>query len=134
MREARLILPTMPYVSFLETVREINKLFGGSTTYEGTGYWKDLKEQVFIVDVAYEPNFSNDSRLYDIANEYRAVAKQESVYLRYGNGHVQLVTEMSCMDNGETEPFDWEKLRSDLHRAADDPTDIPETPEHVALI
>lgn len=137
MREARLILPitdeTRQIVGGI--INDVVKSFNGVTVTEGFGRWKDdAPEEIYILDIAYEPTRLNDAELYDIAHSFRYQAKQETVYLRYGNGNVQLVTELGCMDNGEVEPFDWEALREDLHRAKDDPTDVPEVPEHVALI
>jgi hypothetical protein len=131
LREARLILPTVP--GSLKAIHEINKVFGGSTVVTGTGYWKGASESIFVVDIAYDPSTDTDTNLYDIAYTFLKEGKQESVYLRYGNGNVQFVAEPSCMNNGE-DTFDWEKLRSDLHRDPDDPNDIGVTADHVVLI
>lgn len=134
MREARLILPTTDATiqAVGKTINDVSARFGGVTITEGYGRWKSEQEDVFILDIAYEPSFINDSELYDLANAFREDAKQEAVYLRYGNGFVQLVMALSCMDNGE-ETFDWEKLQNDLHRLNDDPNDVIEAPEHVAI-
>lgn len=104
MKEARLILPLgqFPHQS---TITSLIEIFGGVTISKGRGFWKPkdnpiLEEYVEIVDVAYEPSDENDAKLYDIAWQFGKDAKQVEVYLRYGNGHVQMVTEKSCMDNG----------------------------------
>lgn len=101
MKEARMILP----IAWQSTVDKLTELFGGTTVYSAKGTWKSpngtvMFESVQVVDVAYEPSDENDANLYDIAWAYRESASQEEVYLRYGNGHVQMVTELSCMDNG----------------------------------
>lgn len=120
MREARFIFPGGSSTIFGRIVSE----FGGATIYNGAGYWgQEAPEYVKIVDVAYEPSEANDRKLYDIAYAFKQEAEQEAVYLRYGNGHVQMVTALSCMDNGEKEPFDWERLREELHEPADDLAD-----------
>lgn len=136
MKEARLIFPEVlsNIRSHWKAIAKVNNTFNGSTIYKALGYWKDQDEDVWVVDIAYEPSLENDVKLYDIAQYFRASANQESVYLRYGNGNVQFVTEKSCMDNGEHEPFEWERLRDDIHRPPDDETDIVEHAEHVALI
>lgn len=125
MREARFILPTVHsgYTAMQAAVEQINHVFNGSTVYSANGYWKGDHETVIVVDVAYEPSEANDRKLYDIAYAFKQAAEQEAVYLRYGNGHVQMVTTLSCMDNGEKEPFDWERLREELHEPADDLAD-----------
>lgn len=128
MREARLILPTVS--SSLNAIEEINKVFGGSTVTTGAGYWKGTSENIFVVDVGYDETAKSDAELYNIARTFLDDAKQEAVYLRYGNGHVQMVTEKSCMDNGE---FDWEGLRDDIHKAPDDENDIVQHAEHVQI-
>lgn len=131
MREARLIfMSSATGYAYLGTILE---KFGGATTFNSFGWWKGTKESILVIDIVYEPSPDNDAKLYDIANSYRQSDKQESVYLRYGNGHVQFVTEKSCMDNGENDSFDWEKLRIDIHKAPDDETDIVEHAEHVAI-
>lgn len=130
MKEARLILPTVP--GSMNAIQEINKVFHGSTVVVGEGYWKSTSERVYIVDVAYTPSQESDEELYDIARTFLDDANQKSVYLRYGNGNVQFVTEKSCMENGET--FDWDRLREDIHKAPDDVNDCVQHAEHVALI
>lgn len=107
MKEARIILP-IPFQNATAGINVQNALmeaFGGFTVYTGSGQWKaesgqPISEYVTIVDVAYEPSDENDAKLYDIAWKFREDAKQVEVYLRYGNGHVQMVSEKSCMDNG----------------------------------
>lgn len=110
MREARIILPYVKDHRWAMGIvtDKLVKAFGGLTSYEGTGVWKGTIEDVRIVDIAYEPSQANDALLYDIAWQFREDAKQQEVYLRYGNGHVQMVTEKSCMDNGE---FDWHRFQ-----------------------
>lgn len=106
MKEARLILTTANMSAIIDTQNAISKAFGGFTTYSGVGQWNDPKtgqpfsETIIITDVAYEPSDENDAKLYDIAWQFCENAKQSEVYLRYGNGHVQMVSEKSCMDNG----------------------------------
>lgn len=102
MKEARIILPT-EFVSskaINACMTLIEKEFRGCTFYNGMGWWHNTSEAIRIVDIAYEPSDENDAKLFDIAWKFREDAKQQSVYLRYGNGHVQMVTELCCMDNG----------------------------------
>lgn len=108
MREARIILPTGSYLihKVQGAIDAITNVFGGATVSDGVGHWRDrtgsiVREIVHIVDVAYEPTEHNDRRLYDIAWKFGENADQMEVYLRYGNGHVQMVTSIGCMDNGE---------------------------------
>ncbi len=121
MREARLIFPTGGDLSDLmhvavHTEEAIIQEFGGATVTNGNGFWLDAErklcaEPIRVIDVAYEQNKANDAKLYDFAWKFMHDGKQKEVYLRYGNGHVQMVTERSCMDNGE---FDWEGLMSGI--------------------
>lgn len=105
MKEARLILPSARLSAVSTTHAALLKEFGGYTVYHGSGEWaapsgQPLFEDILITDIAYEPTDENDAKLYDIAWQFREDAKQVEVYLRYGNGHVQMVSEKSCMDNG----------------------------------
>lgn len=128
MREARLILPFSTMGAVDTVIKSIVDAFGGLTLFSGSGWWKqDEPEPVRIVDIAYEPNEENDRKLYDIAYAFKQTAWQEAVYLRYGNGHVQMVTEYSCMDNGEKPAFDWDALRNELHEPEDDLSDVVDT-------
>jgi hypothetical protein len=131
MREGRIILPMggCARLPSADAITRIADTFGGYTVTTGFGKWKNgegklYSEDVRIVDVAYEPNWDNDAKLYDIASRFQQEAKQESVYVRYANGTVQFVSAQSCMDNGEKEPFDWDRLRQDVGEAADDSGDI----------
>lgn len=107
MREARIILPDAAPASVLTSI--INSIvdhFGGATVWAAQGYWigpgeKRLDEAVRIVDIAYKPSRDGDNQLFDIARDFCVKAHQVEVYLRYGNGHVQLVRVDSVMDNGE---------------------------------
>lgn len=112
MKEARIILPDMnaeQQAALYEVQKHIVAAFGGCTVTSGYGYWVDPKttlnigEVVKLVDVAYIPSIEADNKLYDIANAFRIDCKQEAVYLRYGNGNVQLVTADSTMDNGQNQ-------------------------------
>lgn len=124
MKEARIIFPvTFSVMAREAAIDALVSAFGGATVYSGLGHWKDpngkyVEEEVRIVDVAYEVSWVNDARLYDIAWDYRHDAGQIEVYLRYGNGNVQMVSERSCMDNGEKE-FNFHELLRDLHQAED---------------
>lgn len=134
MREARFIFPfngDLGGISMhIETaIKHIIAAFGGLTETSGNGFWVDglrrmFAEQVRILDVAYEPTKESDTKLYDIANAFRIDAKQTEVYLRYGNGHVQMVKEDSEMDNGE---FDWAGMVNGLGH------DIDPDPEEAAV-
>lgn len=136
MREARIILPLLGVATSLHLHLEdiLLQKFGGVTRYEAYGAWlsKDriIRETVRIYDIAYEQTRLNDAWLYDTAWMLRETGRQEEVYLRYGNGHVQMVAERGCMDNGE---FDWDTLASDLHRHPDNPNDVAEVAEHVEI-
>lgn len=138
MREARIIVPTenaMHMVALIKLKQAIVLTFGGLTLSNGFGYWTSPKgdqehEMVAIIDVAYEPSKANDAKLFDLAWQFREDANQVEVYLRYGNGHVQMVQELSCMNNGE---FDWEALAASIGRQSEDLADIPSEPEHVEL-
>lgn len=139
MKEARLIMP-LSLILHIETAEAIlSQAFGGVTRYHGEGKWKSddgdmVAENVVILDVAYEPNRENDLKLYDIADQFRNITGENAVYLRYGNGNVQLVTARSCMDNGEKEAFDWDRLRRELEPNAPDDIGeiIPDTTHPVA--
>lgn len=110
MKEARIIFPVgilgKPLYHAMQTsINQINLFFNGCTTLSGIGYWKNTEsiiEQapVHICDIAYEQNTANDMQLFEIAMKFRKDAEQKEVYLRYGNGHVQMVNEHSIMDNG----------------------------------
>lgn len=136
MKEGRIILPTGSRSAGLDTAillafqMGIAATFGGATISDGRGYWKGETEPILIVDVAYEPTWDNDAKLYDIARKFLDDAKQESVYVRYANGNVQFVTALSCMDNGEKEPFDWDRLRADMHEPPDDLDDVIKDDTH----
>lgn len=137
LREARIILINSAehVLAMRDCLNAIGLAFGGYTQILGMGAWQPtegnlLSESVRMVEIAYQPSRENDEKLYDIANEYRQAAKQFSVYLRYGNGHVQLVEAMSCMDNGE---FEWEDFRKAIHRDADLLNDVVEIPEHAGV-
>lgn len=108
MREARIIFPAegKNTIEVRECIHQIKIAFGGATVTDGFGYWlhpngEHVQEIVRIADIAYEPTQENDAKLYDLAWTFRKNAEQIAVYLRYGNGHVQMVTMNSCMDNGE---------------------------------
>ena len=122
MREARLIFIVGHSAARTIAMANVISSFGGATVTDGIGYWKGDAENVEVVDIAYEQTNENDLKLYDIADHYRLNAEQEAVYLRYGSGHVQMVTAQSCMDNGME--WDWEKFRELLHRPADEMSDI----------
>lgn len=135
MREARIIFAG-EHTAWMDGVNALLKSFDGSTVYIGWGNWRDqdgklLTESIRIADIAYDQNTKNDLRLYDIADAYRNAADQQAVYLRYGNGHVQMVTAKSCMDNGE---FDWEALRKEIREPADDIGDIVPDTSHLVTI
>lgn len=134
MKEARIIAPIV--VNNLDPLPKLQTAlrgaFGGYTIYTGVGAWtipsskQPLSEEVAIIDIAYEPSDENDAKLYDIARKFREDAKQVEVYLRYGNGHVQMVSEKSCMDNGHGH-FDLEF--GGMLKALDVLTDSGETAE-----
>lgn len=114
MKEARIIFPTDGPLNqhMQDALHALYTTFGGVTVFNGTGHWRTpngqpLQENVRIADIAYDVTNANDAKLYDIAWAFREAGNQVEVYLRYGNGHVQLVTERSCMDNGE---FDYHKF------------------------
>lgn len=141
MREARIIFPVEGPLNYAmqECIRNIIHAFGGATITDGIGHWlhpngEYLKEIIRVADIAYEPNAENDAKLYDLAHTFQQRTNQVEVYLRYGNGNVQMVTAKSCMDNGEKPPFDWERLNEELRPAVhDDINDVAEVPEHAAL-
>lgn len=139
MKEARIIFPVEGQLNpVLSCIDNLVRAFGGATVYAAQGHWTHpngmvLSEACRIADIAMEVSRLNDEKLYDIAWKFREAAGQIEVYVRYANGNVQMVTEKSCMDNGEKEPFDWDTMRAELHRALDDPMDIIEVPEHVAV-
>lgn len=138
MREARIIVPTenAVHMAALDKLKKaIVLVFGGLTVTSGVGYWTSPKgvterEMVSILEISYEPSKINDAKLFDIAWQFREDAHQVEVYLRYGNGHVQMVQELSCMNNNE---FDWEALAASVGRVKDDLSDIPDEAEHVEL-
>lgn len=131
MREARIIFPVEGPLNeaMQRCIHNITHAFGGCTITVGTGHWKHpngefLQENVRVADIAYEQNEKNDAKLYDLAWDFLHSTGQIEVYLRYGNGHVQMVTFESCMDNGE---FDWAGLVNGLGH------DIDPDPDAVVL-
>lgn len=125
MREARIIFPAEGKDTFhnvMGAIDAITSVFGGATVSDGVGHWRDragshVREVIHIVDIAYEASEENDRKLYDIAWKFQHDAKQAEVYLRYSNGHVQMVTTTSCMDNGE-----FDLIRSIGHDIDEDGT------------
>src|SRR5258708_18003721 len=113
LKEARIIFSIDRQLNVIQVaVNALVKAFGGVTSFEGRGIWtapsgQPILEKVLLADIAYEGSEENDAKLYDIAWKFREDAKQVEVYVRYGNGHVQMVTERSCMDNGG---FDYHKF------------------------
>lgn len=107
MKEARIIIPVeCPLNVEEETIESIIHHFGGATVYAAQGHWIQPNEQIIseavrVVDIAYRPSRDGDNQLFDIAQDFRKKSRQDEVYLRYGNGHVQLVREGCTMDNGE---------------------------------
>jgi len=109
-----------------DAITRIIRTFGGVTITNGYGKWADaqgdiISDDIRIVDIAMESNWENDTKLYDIASRYQQEAIQESVYVRYANGTVQLVTAQSCMESSpvnvlDGKSFDWEALQADLGR------------------
>ena len=128
MKEARIICPFDDLgplgQACHQLIQHLLAAFGGLTQTAGNGFWipkgetKEYAEMIRILDVAYDGCIEGDNKLFDMANAYRIEAKQQEVYLRYGNGHVQFVKEGSKMENGE---FDWAGLMSDLGHDIDDP-------------
>lgn len=107
MKEARIIFPIEGPLNaaYQECVHNLIHTFGGATIFAANGHWKHpngqfVDEIVRIADIAYEPSDENDAKLYDLAWDFLKKTNQVEVYLRYGNGHVQMVSEKSCMDNG----------------------------------
>lgn len=106
MKEARIILPinvSLPDIRKVEEVLIGN--FGGYTKSEGKGAWRSpsgevLNENVYILDIAYDQNTGNDMVLHTVAQTFLQEAHQIEVYLRYGNGWVQMVRQSGGMDNG----------------------------------
>lgn len=127
MREGRIVLPLDAFTMDAgdKAVSALAAAFGGVTAFQGRGLWKDTVELINVIDVAYEPNWENDTKLYEIASTFQQEAKQESVYVRYANGTVQFVTAQSCMNSGSPEAFSWDKLKADLNEPDDDENDIP---------
>lgn len=134
MKEARIIFPVLgPLNEAMQAaLHMIYHAFGGATVFPAEGYWLHpngsyIQEPVRVADIAYEPSDENDRKLFDIAWHLRAAANQVEVYLRYGNGNVQMVQELSCMNNGE---FDWNSLVDSVHRPQEDLTDVVEQPSN----
>jgi hypothetical protein len=146
MREGRIVLPitTATNIAYHDAKQRLVDAFGGITVTFGNGTYKGehwtTTEPVEIIDVAYVPEWDNDAKLYDIASRFQQEAKQESVYVRYANGVVQLVTAQSCMQSNAVfveagqlkDEFTWEKLRADLNEPADDPGDVVMTEAQAA--
>lgn len=140
MKEARIVIPDgggTRKMHILQLQDKLIEAFGGTTTTLGYGRWNGPHgredEDVVIIDVAYETTRENDAKLFDMVQAFRNVSDEKAVYLRYGNGTVQMVGERGCMDNGEKEPFDWEKLRQEMGEPADDLNDVSDMPEHVDI-
>jgi hypothetical protein len=128
MKEARIIIPMFNLFQGAIIARHLIAAFGGLTETVGYGAWVDPKgetihEQIKVFDIAYAGDNEGDNKLFDIANAYRIDAEQTEVYLRYGNGEVQMVRDGSKMENGE---FDWTGLMGDLGHDIDDPVVLAE--------
>jgi hypothetical protein len=111
LREARFIYPADGPLNqaMQDALHKLKTMFGGATIYPATGYWANsgelMEENVRVADIAYNPCYATDCALYALAQEIRKASNQIEVYLRYGNGHVQFVSEHSLvMDNGEELP------------------------------
>lgn len=106
MKEARIILPINAPLSALQKFEDVvYENFGGYTRLEGHGSWRSpggvrLNENVFILDIAYTQSTANDFILFTASKTFLQEADQVEVYIRYGNGWVQMVTSGSVLDNG----------------------------------
>ena len=75
-----------------ERVRlDLTKLFGGSTTWRGTGAWWDKKnkktwdEPIIIVESVHKPLCEKEAKVFvNIIQSYATKAKQESVSVEGG--------------------------------------------------
>lgn len=112
-REGRIIYPSDGPLNqaMQDALHTLRTVFGGSTVYPATAHWANagelMQENVYICDVAYEPTYENDCKLYAIAQDIRKALSQIEVYVRYSNGHVQFVSAHSiAMDNGEEHTTD----------------------------
>lgn len=106
MKEARIIFPVSRSLApFQAAIHLLVRNFGGATITPGEGHWTNPNGQVEdepirVVDVAYEQNTGNDMLLFQIAKSFLKEAGEIEIYLRYGNGTVQLIRERDGMDNG----------------------------------
>ncbi len=102
MKEARIILPHNGALTpdVIAAEEAIFTCFGGSTISSASGNWRHpngsiVREIVRVVDIAYDPNNENDRKLFDLAQRYREVSGEVSMYIRYSNGHVQITSAKS---------------------------------------
>lgn len=100
-REARIIAPQRDnagaYVT--DALQSLEKslahYFGGFTRAEGFGGWFDgnniVQEAVYVYDIAADLTSDTAVKLRHIAVALLRDARQQAVYLRYPNGHVEIV-------------------------------------------
>lgn len=98
MKEARIVLPDHPWTSFAAHFvrKRLIRHFGGYTETHGHGAWRDgegqtLRETVRVWDVAIDETDVGKGMLLEIAQRAGHLAEQECVYVRFGDGTVQLV-------------------------------------------
>jgi hypothetical protein len=71
--------------------------FGGYRYRDACGAWQSPTGQLFEEEcreyiVACEDNLENETELRELALVFKDEAKQESVYFRNGNGHVEFLS------------------------------------------
>ena len=99
MREARIILPLASNSgASLASVHKaladkLTQAFGGYTAFNSWGPWKGITEPGITYDIACEDSFAATRNLLAIARWARAVASQDTVYIRLPVGVVQFVTD-----------------------------------------
>lgn len=100
-REARIIAPQRDndgreVEAALQSLEQsLSHSFGGFTRTAGYGGWFDggkvVKEAVHVYDVACDLTSDTAVKLRHIAVGLLRDARQQAVYLRYPNGHVEIV-------------------------------------------
>lgn len=77
-------------------IKTFCKMFGGATTYDGTGYWYSSSGEKFVDDVIVcecfvkAPIFLKRKQIKTLAKKYKHDAKQECVSVVI-NGHAYII-------------------------------------------
>lgn len=106
-REARIIIPTdaMPVESRILFERDIVRMFGGFTYFNGVGSWTPpeggapVREAVTIYDIAVIADETSSGKLRELAQNAAMWFGQREVYLRMPDGRVLFIAQPAPVKN-----------------------------------